>query len=76
MELTDKEREEFTRLANATLDPGVWDEEDYPILKAARAEYEREQARECTDDFSVEQPSVAEDDEGSDPDPLRTSDDA
>jgi hypothetical protein len=63
MDLTDSEREEFTRLADATLDPGVWDEEDYPILKATSAEYEREQARECRDDLSVEQPSVAEDDE-------------
>ncbi len=49
MELTDKEREEFIRLADATLDPGVWDEEDYPILKETRAEYEREQERERAD---------------------------
>ena len=58
MELTDSEREEFNALADSTLDPGVWDEEDYPILKATRAEYEREQARECRDDLSVEQTGV------------------
>jgi hypothetical protein len=78
MELTDSEREEFTRLANATLDPDLWDEADLPILRAARADYEREQALERRDDdLSVEQTSVKEDDERSDPgDPRRTADDA
>lgn len=63
MELSDSEREEFIRLANATLDPDLWDEADLPILRAARADYEREQALERRDDLSVEQTGVSEDDE-------------
>ena len=63
MTLTDEEREEFNRLANATLDPDLCSEEDLPWLRKARAEYEREQALERRDDLSVEQPSVTEDDE-------------
>ena len=58
MELTDPEREEFTRLANATFDPDLCSEEDLPWLRAARADYEREQALERRDDLSVEQTGV------------------
>jgi hypothetical protein len=47
MELTDAEKEDFNALAAATLDPDLWDEHDYPMLKAARAEHEREQAQEA-----------------------------
>lgn len=72
MELTDAEREEFNRLANLTLDPALWDESDLPILRANRAEYERQQALErgnahppVTDDDSL-------DDADSDPHPHRT----
>ena len=46
MELTDSEREEFLALANETFDPGLWSEDEYPVLKAAIAEYEKEGARE------------------------------
>ncbi len=63
MELTDSEREEFIRLANATFDPDLCSEEDLPWLRAAREEHEKEQALERRDDLSVEQPSVTEDDE-------------
>jgi hypothetical protein len=49
MELTDKDREEFNALADATLDPGVGDESDLSILRAARPEHQREQAKERRD---------------------------
>lgn len=75
MELTDSEREEFTQLANATLDPALWDEADLPILRAARAEHEKEQAQERDDVPPVEQPALMEGDEGNDPDPRRPADD-
>jgi len=71
MDLTDSEREEFNRLAAETLDPEIWDEADYPILKEVRAQYEREDAR-GSDTHPTEQPDIAEGDEGSPPD----SDDA
>jgi len=64
MELTDSEREEFTRLANATFDPDLCSEEDLPWLRAARAEFEREQAQKRRDALSAEQQTMAEDDEG------------
>ena len=63
MELTDSEREEFTRLANATFDPDLCSEEDLPWLRAARAEYEREQAQKRRDALSAEQTTLKEDDE-------------
>jgi hypothetical protein len=47
---------------------------DYPILKAARAEYERERAQERGDVSHVEQPTMTEDDEAADQNP-RTADD-
>ena len=47
MELNDAEKKDFNALANATLDPDLWDENDYPILKAARADHERERANEA-----------------------------
>jgi hypothetical protein len=47
MELNDSERKDFNALAAATLDPDLWDENDYPVLKAARAEHEREQAQDA-----------------------------
>jgi hypothetical protein len=46
MELTDAEREEFRALADATLDAELWDEEELPILRAAKKAAEEEQARE------------------------------
>jgi hypothetical protein len=63
MELTGSEREEFTRLANATFDPDLCSEEDLPWLRAARAEYEREQERERSGVSPVAQPSLTEDEE-------------
>lgn len=78
MTLTDAEREEFMALAAATYDPDLWDESDLPILRAARAEHEREQqAREHGENLPpVEQSTLTEDDERSNPDPRRTADDA
>jgi hypothetical protein len=49
MTLTDSEKEEFLALANETLDPEIWLEEDLPILRAAQREYEEAQARERDD---------------------------
>jgi hypothetical protein len=46
MELTEEERAEFIAMANDTFDPEIWDEDDYPILKAARENYEKEKAPE------------------------------
>jgi hypothetical protein len=60
MELTDLERAEFIALAADTFDPGLWSEDEYPILKAAREEYEREQAKERGGVPSVEQPTLEE----------------
>ena len=67
MELTDLERAEFLALANDTLDPEIWDEADYPILKEVIAQYESEQSLE-SDTLPTEQPDLAEGDEGSPPD--------
>ena len=69
MDLTDSEREEFNRLAAETLDPEIWDEADYPILKEVRAQYEREQSLE-SDALNNEQSDITEEDEG------HTADDA
>jgi hypothetical protein len=74
MELTDSERAEFNRLANDTFDAEIWDEADYPILKEVRAQYESEQSLE-SDTLPTEQSDIAEDDEGTWPDPS-TADDA
>ena len=63
MELTDVEREEFNALANATLDPDLWDENDLPFLRAARAEHDREREREHDGLYLVPQSSQTEDDE-------------
>jgi hypothetical protein len=46
MELTDFERAEFIAPAADTLDPELWSEGEYPILKGARDNYEKAQARE------------------------------
>ena len=68
MGLTDSEREEFIRLANATFDPDLCSEEDLPWLRAARAEFEREQSQKRRDALSAEQTTLTEDDEGHDSD--------
>jgi hypothetical protein len=67
MELTDAEREEFTRLANATLDPDLWSEEDLPALRAARAEHEKELEPEKGDDVPLATENDNQDGEDSDP---------
>jgi len=64
MDLTDSEREEFNRLANDTLDPELWTEDDLPALRRARAQYEREDAR-GSDTPPTEPPDIAEGNEGS-----------
>jgi hypothetical protein len=46
MKLTESERQEFIALAEDTYDPGLWTEEDYPALRAAKEKYEREQQEE------------------------------
>jgi hypothetical protein len=45
MGLTDAEREEFDALLKDSYDPDLWDESELPVLRAARVEYEREQAQ-------------------------------
>jgi hypothetical protein len=62
MGLTDAERAEFIALSEATYDAALWDEDDLPILRKAKRQYEEEQARERTDAPSDEQSSAAEDD--------------
>lgn len=47
MKLTESERQEFIALAEDTYDPGLWTEEDYPALRAAKKKYEREQQEEA-----------------------------
>jgi hypothetical protein len=47
MKLTESERQEFIALAEDTYDPGLWTEEDYPVLRAAKEKYEREQQEEA-----------------------------
>jgi hypothetical protein len=77
MELTDTEREEFMALAAATYDPDLWDESDLPTLRAARAEHEKEQARERGENLPpVEQSTLTGDDEGGDSDPHHAADNA
>jgi len=49
MKLTDLEREEFIALAQGTFDPELWTEDDLPLLRAAKKEFEKEQAREPGD---------------------------
>jgi hypothetical protein len=49
MKLTDQEREEFIALAQDTFDPELWTEDDLPLLRAARKDFEEEQARERGD---------------------------
>ena len=68
MELTDAERAEFTALANDTFDPEIWDEADYPILKAARENYEKEKAQESG--VLPDQLLALEDDEDREPEVL------
>lgn len=46
MELTAAERAEFIALSEATYDPALWDEDDLPILRKAKREYEELQALE------------------------------
>jgi hypothetical protein len=67
MKLTDAELEEFTALANATFDPDLFSEDDYPILKAARDEFEKEQARERSGILPIGQPTMTEGDGDNEP---------
>jgi hypothetical protein len=63
MELTDSEKDEFTRLANATFDPGLCSAEDLPWLRAARADYKREQAKERGEVIALATENERHDDE-------------
>jgi hypothetical protein len=47
MELTDAERQEFMELVQDTYDPELFTEEDYPMLRAAKEKYEKEQQEEA-----------------------------
>ena len=58
MKLTDLEREEFIALAGNTFDPELWTEDELPLLRAARKEFEKEQALERDD---VLQPTTKRD---------------
>jgi hypothetical protein len=69
MKLTDAERAEFIALSEATYDAALWDEDDLPILRKARLEYEEEEARERTNVIPIDQPNMTEDDEDIDPNP-------
>ena len=46
MELTDLEREEFIALAQDTFDSELWTEDDLPLLRAAKKEFEESQRQE------------------------------
>jgi hypothetical protein len=72
MKLTDSEKEEFAALANATFDPDLFSEDDYPILKAARDEFEKKQARERGG--VLDQPTVVEGDGDNEPESRRDAD--
>jgi hypothetical protein len=74
MKLTDSEMQEFTELANATFDPDLFSEDDYPILKAARDEFEKEQAREHRGVLPIGQPTVIEGDGDNEPESRRDVD--
>ena len=62
MGLTDAERAEFIVLSEATYDAALWDEDDLPILRKAKRQYEEEQAREHGEILPDEQPTMTEDD--------------
>jgi len=49
MKLTDQEREEFIALAQDTFDPELWTEDDLPLLRASKKEFEEAQRREGGD---------------------------
>lgn len=68
MELTDAEREEFITLADATFDPGLWDDTELPILRKAKADREREQGKKRGKVLLFQQPTLTEvhDDRGTD----------
>jgi hypothetical protein len=70
MALTDLERAEFIELTRDSYDPDLWSEEDYPMLKAARAEYEKELAGESAA-RAAEEANFMDDDERSGPNPQR-----
>jgi hypothetical protein len=73
MELTDSEREEFNRLANDTFDPGIWLDDDLPLLRAIKREHE--DAREPESEvLPGEQPNMTEDDQGTGADTGATDD--
>jgi hypothetical protein len=46
MRLTVLEREEFMALAQDTFDPELWTEDELPLLRAARKEFEEGRPRE------------------------------
>jgi hypothetical protein len=48
MKLTDAERQEFVELVQDTYDPELFTEEDYPMLRAAKEKYQKEQQEEAT----------------------------
>jgi len=60
MSLSEAEREEFLRLRNDTYDPELWSQEDFPALRAARAEYERKLREESDSTEQDAAPTVDE----------------
>jgi hypothetical protein len=63
MGLTDAERAEFIVLSEATYDAALWDEDDLPILRKAKRQFEEEQARERGEIPADEQSTTAEEDD-------------
>ena len=63
MKLTDAERAEFIALANATLDPEMWSEDELPILRKTKADNDRQQEWERNHPHLIEQPILTDDDE-------------
>jgi hypothetical protein len=77
MELTAAEKEEFIALTQDSYDPELWLEEDLPILRAIKREYEEEQARERSEVPPAQPPAETEDDdEGTGADPQWAADGA
>jgi hypothetical protein len=67
MKLTDSEREEFIALTANTYDPELFTEDDLPLLRGAKRQWEEEQARKSAV-LTADQPPIAdEEDYGAEP---------
>jgi hypothetical protein len=57
MKLSESEMQEFIALAQNTYDPELFMEEDLPVLREAKRQWEEEQAR-ASAAFPAEQPAL------------------